>query len=325
MAKPVITVAVAHNDRHVPIFDGTVTLADAELKPLIVGQSIRERDGGDRHSRMINHFEWDAAEVSLSSYLMARDRGRNITAIPVIPRRLFSPSLFFVRSDSSYRHPKDLEGTRVGIATYQTTLSVLAKGDLAHVYGADWKSITWVTNHGDILPFQPPDGVRVESVAPGDTAAGALLRGELEGLIMPHPPASIIGPGSKVRALFPDPRQAEEEYYNLRGYWPVMHLMALNPETVDNHPWLPAALYDLFNAAKQEASRHYLDPNWSTLVWNRFYIDAEQRLFGGDPWPHGVRANEKNLRDFMAYSREQGLIGRELSMEDLFHPSVLQT
>jgi 4,5-dihydroxyphthalate decarboxylase len=61
-----------------------------------VGQTVVLRDGEFRHERMMSG-EFEAAEFSLASYLMARDRGLELTAIPVFPRRLFSPGLFQLR------------------------------------------------------------------------------------------------------------------------------------------------------------------------------------------------------------------------------------
>ena len=90
MANPKITLAVSHYDRHVPFFDGTVKTEGIDLNVLIVGQSDRQRDGEDRHERMLQKGEFDVAEVSLSSYLMAKSRAMPFTAIPVFPRRLFS-------------------------------------------------------------------------------------------------------------------------------------------------------------------------------------------------------------------------------------------
>ncbi|HZJ06605.1 MAG TPA: ABC transporter substrate-binding protein, partial [Nocardioidaceae bacterium] len=278
-----------------------------------------------RHERMIHDREWDAAEVSLSSYLVAKDRGSDLTAIPVVPRRLFSQGLLFVRADSEVRQPTDLEGQRVGISSYQTTLSVLAKGDLAHEHGVDWTSITWVTDHAEALDVDLPPEVTVETAPNGRRIADLLLAGDVAAVVMPHPPRSLIGSTDGVRRLFPDAKQTELDYYRRHGYWPVMHLVAIRPETVQEHPWFPRALYKAFEQAKAELDERYLDPNWSMLAWGRSYLDAERAELGGDPWRNGVRANETNLRRFMSYSREQGLTTKELGMEQLFHPSLLQT
>jgi len=72
MSKPKLTIALSHYDRHVPFFDGTVQPDAIDLNVLIVGQSDRQRDGEERHERMLQKAEFDAAELSLSSYLMAK-------------------------------------------------------------------------------------------------------------------------------------------------------------------------------------------------------------------------------------------------------------
>ncbi len=53
MANPKITIALSHYDRHVPFFDGTVQAEGIDLNVLIVGQSDRQRDGEERHERML--------------------------------------------------------------------------------------------------------------------------------------------------------------------------------------------------------------------------------------------------------------------------------
>ena len=319
------TLALAHYDRHIPLLEGRTSFPSGRLRALPVAQSGTAEGQQARHQRMIHDREWDAAEVSLSSYLVAKDKGSDLTAIPVVPRRLFSQGLLFVRADSPLRHPKDLEGGRVGLSTYQTTLSVLAKGDLAHEYGVDWTSITWVTNRAETVHVDLPPQVRLEVSPSGRRVPDLLLAGELDAVLLPHPPRSLIGSTGGVRRLFPDARAAELAYHRRRGYWPAMHLVALRPEVVAEHPWFPQALYDAFAEAKEQVDERYLDPNWSVLAWGRSYLDEERAQLGGDPWRHGVRANADNLNRFVGYAREQGLITRELGMEDLFHHSVLQT
>ena len=154
-----ISIALERYDRHVPFFDGTVKPRDGvALKVFQVGQSHPARDGEDRHGRMLKG-EFDVAEFSMSTYLMAIDRKLPITGVPVFPRRLFSAGLFFVRADSELRTPADLRGKRVAIRSFQTTLSLLAKGDLKFEYGVPWEEIHWLLEDEEKIKFEPRPGL----------------------------------------------------------------------------------------------------------------------------------------------------------------------
>lgn len=75
-----LTMALSHYDRHIPLFDGSVKAEGIDLTVLQVGQSSPLRHGSDRHERMLQKGEFDVAEVSLSSYLMAKSHGLPLTA-----------------------------------------------------------------------------------------------------------------------------------------------------------------------------------------------------------------------------------------------------
>src|SRR3954447_1635352 len=143
MAQPKLTMAVSSYDRHFPFFDGSVTLAGADLTVLLVGQSEPLKHGVDRHERMLQKGEFDICELSLSSYLMARSRGMPFTAIPIFPRRLFSLSQMWVNIEARIERPFDLIGKKVGLHSFQNTLATLAKGDLQSEFAVPWREIHW--------------------------------------------------------------------------------------------------------------------------------------------------------------------------------------
>jgi len=69
MSKVPITLAVAHDDRHVPFLEGTIART-----AWTSGRSRWHRAfpaGTARHQRMLHDGEFEAAEISFSSYLMA--------------------------------------------------------------------------------------------------------------------------------------------------------------------------------------------------------------------------------------------------------------
>lgn len=317
MPRLPLTVALEHYDRHVPLLDGSVTHEALDLTVLHVGQVSPSAHGRDRHERMIRAREFDVAEVSLSSYLMARDRGLPLTAVPIFPRRLFSQPLIYCHAASRIEAPRDLVGKRVGVNSFQTTLSVLAKGDLQEEYGVSWRTIHWFTVNEEALPFAPPAGVDIRPIPAGRRIAEMVAAGELDAVILPHPPRGILE-GTGVRRLFPDARRETLRYFEKNGYFPIMHVVALKTELAERHPWLATALCETFERAFAVARDYYDDPNWSRLAWGRLFVDEERAAFGTDPWPNGLARNRANLERFIRYSADQGLIAGPMPVESLF-------
>jgi 4,5-dihydroxyphthalate decarboxylase len=320
-----LTIALERYDRHFPFFDGTVKPPKGlELVVKQVGQPTDARDGRDRHGRMLKG-EFDAAEFSMSTYLMAKDRGLPITGVPVFPRRLFSCGLFFVRADSPLRSPADLRGKRVAIRSFQTTLSLLAKGDLKFEYGVPWEDIHWLLEDEEKIAFTPTPGMRIEKL-PAGTDVGHLLRdGKADAVIQPHPPDSITHGEVPVRRLFADVDAEELRYFRKYGYWPIMHILAIRNDAVARDPSLPRAVMEMHAQARELSKEYYSDPNFSSMAFGRRYFEREQALFGADVWPVGLAANRKNLERFMMYSRDQGLIKGDFTVDDLFETSVRDT
>lgn len=325
MAKLKLTMAVSHYDRHFPFFDGAVALDDVDLNVMLVGQSEPLKHGVDRHERMLQKGEFDICELSLSSYLMARSRAMPFTAIPVFPRRLFSLSQMWVRSDAGIKEPKDLAGRKVGLSTFQTTLSVLARGDLQSEYGVDWRRVEWVVAKDETLPFEPLEGVKIRLAPPGKKIGGLLAAGEIDALFMPHPPKEVLSGGDKIRRLFADAKGEEAKYFSKNGFFPIMHVVAFKDEVLEKNPGLAKTVMGAFDRAKEVCRHYYDDPNWSRLAWGRHFFEEERRLLGDDPWPYGVKKNRANLERFMGYSLDQGLMGKKLAVEELFAPATLDT
>ena len=226
MAQAKFTMALSHYDRHIPLLDGSVQAEGVDLTVLEVGQSHPLKHGQDRHERMLQKEEFDICELSLSSYLMAKSRAMPFTAIPVFPRRLFSLSQMWVNTDARISSPDDLIGKKVGLSTFQTTLSVLAKGDLQSQYSVPWRKIDWVVSKEEAVAFKPEAGVHIELVAPGKKMGAMLEQGEIAALMVPHPPQQALQGSPKIRRLFADPKTEEMNYFQRNGYYPIMHVVA---------------------------------------------------------------------------------------------------
>ena len=318
MANLSLTMALSHYDRHVPLFDGSVTAEGVDLKVLEVGQSHPLKHGQDRHERMLQKGEFDVCELSLSSYLIAKSRGMPFTAIPVFPRRLFSLSQMWVNINAGIRTAQDLVGKKVGLSTFQTTLSVLAKGDLQTEYNVPWREIDWYISKDEAVPLKPMAGVKLQLLKRGQKIGAMLEKGEIDALMVPHPPEEALRGDGPVRRLFADPKAEETKYFRKNGYFPIMHVMAFKDEVLNKNPWLASSVTAAFDKAKAVCMEYYDDPNWSRFVWGRHLFEEERAAFGNDPWPHGIANNRANLERFVGYSLDQGLMEKRLTVEELF-------
>ena len=312
MASLKVTLAVEHYDRHLPLLDGTVVAEGIDLR--VEHVSVE----GGRHERMVLEQPWDAAELSLSSYIMARAREAPLTAIPVFPRRLFSQSQMYASTAAGVEKPQDLIGRRVGLRSFQTTLSVLAKGDLQHEYGVPLDQVTWVTSSSEVVDFSAPKGVTIETVESDREIEEMLVTGELAAYFTPRKPRAFVAGAPEVRRLFPDSRAEEEAYYARNGFYPIMHVVAIKRDLADAEPWVAKSLFDAFEEARRVALGYYSDPNWNMLAWTPQLLQEQRELMGPDPWANGVARNRKNLERFIQYEVDQGLIPRALGVEELF-------
>jgi 4,5-dihydroxyphthalate decarboxylase len=104
-----------------------------------------------------------------------------------------------------------------------------------------------------------------------------------------------------------------------------MHLIVFKDEVLKKYPTAATSLMKAFESAKAICRGYYSDPNWSLMAWGRHLFEEERRLLGADPWLNGFNKNNANLKRFIGYSLDQGLLQRELSPEELFFEKTLDT
>lgn len=324
MAKLSLTLACGDYDRTRALWDGTVSPEGIDLN--YIALPVEEI-----FWRMVRHREFDASEMSLSSYLMQQARGdTSFIAIPVFPSRQFRHNAIFVHVGAGIQRPQDLAGKRVGLPEYQMTAVVWVKGILQHDYGVPPEQIRWFVGGQEIpgreerVPFPFPRGLHIEPIPPQETLNDMLERGDLDAFIGSRMPSCFLRGSSQVRRLFQDFRTVEQDYYRRTGIFPIMHTVVLRRELYQAHPWVARSLYKAFSQAKelcQEAMYSTSVLRYS-LPWLVAEIEEAKELFGADWWPYGVEPNRHTVATLIQYAQEQGLIDRPLALDDLFAPTT---
>ena len=320
-----IMLAVDRYDRHFPFFDGSLSHDfDLDIKPFQVGQSAKLQHGTDRHESFLRG-QYDVAEFSMSSFLAAKTRGYPIVGIPVFPRRLFSTSQMWVSLDSEMTEPSHLIGRNIALSAFQTTLSLLAKGDLEFHYEVPWRSIHWKLTTEEKIPLAHGPDVSVEFIGERDRLGDRLQSGEIDAFFLPHPPANVMSGEIPARRLFLDPESEEERYFDQVGSFPIMHVIAIQESLANKSPELPLELMEIFHSAFDIAEGYYADPNWSILPGCRHQFERDRGRFKGKAWPRGFKANRSNVDMLMRYAVDQGIGAEYRPPEAIFADATLGT
>jgi 4,5-dihydroxyphthalate decarboxylase len=313
MAKLKLTVACGDYEIVRALADGSVEADGIELTVL------SDMGSRERHWRMARKREFDVCEINVGGYLMGRDRGEPLTAIPVFLHRRFRHGFLFVNRDAGIRAPADLIGKRIGGTNFQPASNIWMRGILEEHYGLPHRDCIWVVERSEDVEFTPPEGLRIEMIPAGKWLDVMLAEGEIPAMLSPDIPRLFLKGDKRIVRLFADYKDIEIAYFKQTGIFPIMHVTAVRQEIVDKYPWVPGNLVKAFDQAKAIAYRRIANPRVVPLAWIRTAWEEQNDILGEDPWAYGLTdANRKNLQTVQRYCHQQGLIGRILPLEELF-------
>jgi len=314
-----LTIACGDYDRTHPLIDGTIKAEGLELNWLVLPHL-------EIWTRMLNYYDFDASELSLSSYLIARTIGKPLIAIPVFPARAFRHSYVFINTKSGIREPKDLMGKRVGLAEFQQTATVWVRGTLQHEYGVNLDAIEWYTwTPHSRMEMELPKRYSVHHLSPDRKPDEMLFNGELDAVILATLFPSLLNPPPHVERLFQNYEEVEADYFRKTGIFPIMHTVALRQKLWEEHPWVARSLFKGFQRAKENAYERLDDvsPYKISLAWFRRPVQEQREILGADPWPYGLEKNRHVVAILMEYLYEQGLAKEKLEVDKLFAANTL--
>ncbi len=335
MPKLTLSFISAFNERVQPLMDGTLQPEGLELIPTY-------SHPGETFWRQLKFQEFELAEMSLSSYLIARSRGADMVALPLFPSRRFFHTELAYHLDSGVKKPGGLAGKRVGVAEYQQTAALWTRGILEHDFGVSQYKIEWYMerseelSHGGATGFKPPSGISFHRIPPDKSLASMLVHHELDAAAVSGPwtrapslvdrSSRIPGSGgdwSKVKPLFPDRMAEGKRFFKKYGFIPANHAYIIRGDIYRKYPWAAFNLYTAFVKAKALAQEKLDERIPSALIFGREYLAMTRDIFGADPFPYGLEANRPMLENLVQYSHEQGLTPEKMKVKELFAASTL--
>lgn len=301
--------AFAPSPRVMPLLDGSV-------QPRGIDITWTTGDPTDLHTRHLRDSAHDVFEFSISNYMVTRERPDprwDWVLLPVFPMKATLGLNTWVNTDAGIKTGADLRGKRFGVPDYTMTAGVWFRAQLDELWGIATGDVEWYigrqgeTSHGRQLGFEsrPPRGVTLHWAGEGDLNR-MLQAGEIDACF-PAGGSPVDTSTGTVAPLFPDRgRRFTAEYFGRAGFLPVNHAILVQRRLVEKEPWVAEALLAAFEEAKREAYRRDRKSRGAFRDDNDD-IEWQANVFGDDPFPYGLAANQAMLATLARQSNRDGL------------------
>lgn len=320
-----LTFATAPYDRTLPLFDGRVRPEGIDLNVILLRYE-------DTFWRQLRHAEFDASEMSLSSYIMSKELGPDLVAIPVFLSRVFRHSSIYINTRAGIRAASDLRGKKIGVPEYQMTAALWIRGILQDEYGVRPQEVEWFNGGLDEpgriekLTLNLPKEIRLSSIPSDRTLNDMLVTGDLDAIVTARAPSAFLDQNPAVARLFQDYKSEEIAYWKKTKIFPPMHCVAIRRDVYQRNRWIAQSLFKAFNEAKKYCTvEQMFDGHLRySLPFLHAAVDEHKKIFGDeDPWAYGIGPNRHILETAARYSHEHGLTSRRYAIEELFAPESL--
>ena len=224
------------------------------------------------------------------------------SALPIVCSRHFRFSAFYVNKKSKIKTARDLKGKKVGSPEWAHTAAVYMRGWLGDEHGVKLTDVDWYqagTNEPgrtEKVELNLPKGVKLTRVD-DKSLSDMLAAGEIDCALVARPPDCFVKGHPDVARLFPNYLEMEEQYYARTKVWPIMHVIAVKKQILDQYPWVAGSLYNAFLESKNRSLERFFEQSVSRypIPWVTTYARRMRDMFDGDPFPFGIEAEPPDL------------------------------
>ena len=242
---------------------------------------------------MVREHAYDASEMALVTYLQGKIYNKGLKLLPAAMLARFQHGTMLFNAERGKLAPAGLAGRRIGVRSYSQTTGAWLRGIIENDYGVDLGQVQWVTfEDGHLAEFKDPPGtIRAGS---DQDMTQMLVTGDLDAAIY----GAAVPDDPRLQSVIPDPDAAALAWYAKYRLVPVNHMVVVPDALAKSNPQAVAELYRMLEAAKKAAG-----------------VPAAGQL---DPAPFGKEANRAGLELLISYAAQQGLISRQLNVDELW-------
>ena len=282
-------------------------------------------------ARFTANREWDVAELSFAKFSAQISRDEcDIVGLPVVCSRLFRFSAFYVNKNAGIKTVEDLKGKRIGSPEWAHSAAGYMRGWMHNDCGGKLSDVHWFQaganspGRTEKVALHLPSDIKISRIA-HTSLSEMLASGEIDCAIIARPPACFLEGHPNVARLFPNYLEMEEEYFERTKVWPIMHIIAMQKQILDENPWVARNLFNAFNESKRRSVERMLDPAVSRypLAWVPSYAARMLDTFGGDPYPCGIDENRPTWEQMLLYTYQQGIAHKHMTPENIFPKGIM--
>jgi 4,5-dihydroxyphthalate decarboxylase len=254
---------------------------------------------------------YDAVDLPLANYIIARDLGKRLTAIPAFPTMFFPLLGPMVNRKAGIRSVDDLVGKRVGVSGFAFNPATWVRSMFVHQYDLPIDRVIWVEGEPNSMSNVPFPRSRRFTIEKAGNLMELLEKGEIDANLMSD---GGVEPSDTIDRLFSDPMAEIRKFHEATGVFPINSVIVVKDDVLKGNPRLDRAL----TAAYRTAWRHYLDEAGDSAHMGLSVPELKKSVLF--PPPQGFQANRKAIAWMIHACYEQGLIRRLWEPEELFPP-----
>ncbi|MGH6860091.1 MAG: phosphate ABC transporter substrate-binding protein [Phyllobacterium sp.] len=247
----------------------------------------------DGFKAMVKDSVFDCGELAIVTFLQAKYYGKPLVLLPATVGGRFQHHTIVYNSERGRLHPQDLNGKRIGVRAYTQTTVTWIRGILRTEYGVDPDTVTWVSfEEPHVTEYKEPGNV--EKAAKGKKLTQMLLDGEIDATVLGNKPPE----DARLKTLIVNPHEEASAWSRRTGIIPMNHMMVVHRELSRQRPDVVQNLYRLILESRDR--------------------DAKPAAGAIQMRPFGVEALRPSLGAIIDFAFHDGLIGRRLSVDELF-------
>ena len=241
---------------------------------------------------VVRHFKYDVAELAIVTFLQAKAHGKPLVLLPAVVVGALPHPFLVYNAERGQISPTELNAKRVGIRAYSVTTAAWLRGVLQNDHGVNLDSICWVTfEEPHVAEYSdPPTAVRAPA---GKSIVQMLIDGEIDAGVVGAPDLK----DSRLQPVIARPNEAAHAWCEKYGTLPINHMLVVKESLAKANP---AAVKEVFRLVRE--SKRALPTGGNAL----------------DPLQFGLANVRRSLELIIGYSAQQGLIPKQISVDDLF-------